>query len=336
MDYLLFNSDGSIKQSNLNQYVQEGDNNKKVLVKVEGLETGTELAQAICRLPNGQSVVLAGVWNEDEHGWIFTFTSSVTLYYGVVLVAIRISENGINRVMFPFSLMVNQTGVNPNTDTGISLEELDAYLLTIKNWIDTTQSIEFPIEDGQWEGFIQSLQTETPRIGFLTEEQKAIIKNYNVIQLTIPAYVTPYLGLRGEHKFKMLKRDAFSGSGENENYIMFDIFHDNGVIISFGFREDVNALYINKRFNLAIWKHTLNIANTDLRLIVFDRDETAIGLQTIQRRTLDSLSYKLINRTNNKFMQLVDFPMPNIRYINENGVIQEVPITLAADIVEQY
>lgn len=143
MDYLLFNEDGSIKQSDLHQYVQEGDNNKKVLVKVDGLETGAELAQAICRLPNGQAVALAGVWNADELGWIFTFTSSVTLYYGVVLVAIRISENDINKVMFPFSLMVNQTGVNPNTDTGISLEELDAYLLTIKNWIN-----EINIENG--------------------------------------------------------------------------------------------------------------------------------------------------------------------------------------------
>lgn len=150
MDYLLFNEDGSIKQSNLNQYVQEGDNNKQVLVAVIGLESGTALPEAICRLPNGQSVTLAGVWNEDEHGWIFTFTSSVTLYPGVVLVAIRISENGINRVMYPFSLMVNQTGVNPNTDTGISLEELDAYLLTIKNWINALN-----IENGSGENSIQ-------------------------------------------------------------------------------------------------------------------------------------------------------------------------------------
>lgn len=309
MDYLLFNEDGSIKQSNLNQYVQEGDNNKQVLVAVIGLESGTALPEAICRLPNGQSVTLAGVWNEDEHGWIFTFTSSVTLYPGVVLVAIRISENGINRVMFPFSLMVNQTGVNPNTDTGISLEELDAYLLTIKNWID-----DLNLENGEGENSLQ--QKGGCVAGY--DHQFAVGK-FNDNQST--------------NLF-----EVGNGTDDENRSNALEVLADGRVVAG---ANGIQNNELPRMQQVRLWKHTIYFNSpSNLRLVAIDKNsESMTYLLQINGRILESISHKLINE-NNMIMQLIGFPIVNlqvnIKYIDENGVVQTTPCTINTDSVSVY
>jgi len=145
-----------------------------------------------------------------------------------------------------------------NKDTIISIYDEK---LTLLQWLKkiekgineaTLTNVTLPVQDGQWDGFINSIldPQQTPRIGFLTNEQKDIIKNYNSFTLSIPARVSPYLHMVGQHNFIVTRHDSFKGTGVNENYIMFYIFHDDGVVISLGFREDLNALYINKMYSL--------------------------------------------------------------------------------------
>lgn len=139
MDYILFNSDGSInkEQTHLNQYIMQDENNKKIEIKVDGIEApGNLVAELFCTLPNNQTVVLIGSWSDERLGWIVTITGNVTLYNGTVLAAVRIrdQETGVVRVMFPFTLVINKTGIKPEEDTGVTLEELDSFLDLVRGW----------------------------------------------------------------------------------------------------------------------------------------------------------------------------------------------------------
>lgn len=158
MDYILFNSDGSIKETHLNQYVQQGENSKKIEISIDGIDDDTDLlAQAFCTLPNKQTITLLGTWSAElaglgEAGWTFSITDSVTHYYGVVLVAIRVknTDTDLTLVTYPFALVINQTGVQPEADSGVTLEELDGYLKLVLSWIDNLN-----LENGEGENSLQ-------------------------------------------------------------------------------------------------------------------------------------------------------------------------------------
>lgn len=141
MDNILFNSDGSINKegTHLNQYIMQGENSKQIEVKVEDIEApGQLVAELVCTLPNSQTVLCVGTWSTERKAWIITLTDDITLYNGIVLAALRIRDQatGTVRVMFPFSLVINETGVKPEDDTGVTLEELDGFLDLFKGWIE--------------------------------------------------------------------------------------------------------------------------------------------------------------------------------------------------------
>ena len=141
MDNILFNSDGSINKAgtHLNQYIMQGENSKQIEVKIEDIEApGQLVAELVCTLPNSRTVLCVGTWSNERKAWIITLTDDVTLYNGIVLAALRIRDQatGTVRVMFPFSLVINETGVKPEDDTGVTLEELDGFLDLFKGWIE--------------------------------------------------------------------------------------------------------------------------------------------------------------------------------------------------------
>lgn len=149
MEWLSF-SRGELRRNRLNQYINQGsfDINQFAALVAEVTEDNEEnyRAEIVCTLPNQQTVTVAGIWTtnvvefagENYDGYLFTLPHQVTIYAGAVLVALRIVDTVNNTVLvnYPFTLIVNETGVKPDTDTGVTIEQLDSYLSLVQNWID--------------------------------------------------------------------------------------------------------------------------------------------------------------------------------------------------------
>ena len=139
MDYIIFNSDGSIAKQSLNRYIQQGNTGVDKFFIAYDTGVNTDVAQAVFTLPNRTNVTELGVWDELEidgetyNGWIFTLTTVETTYDGLLMEAVRILRDDNILVNYPFALVVNKTGVMPDTDTGVTIEELDSYLLVLQN-----------------------------------------------------------------------------------------------------------------------------------------------------------------------------------------------------------
>lgn len=180
MDYLIFNYGGSISEKHLNQYIQQGDNNKQFTVKVYGINSSSGLlAEAVYTLPTKETVVSAGVWDAGEKIWLFTIPGAATNYSGSVLVAIRIRfvDSGVDRVNYPFPLIINETGVQPETDTGITLEELDDFLTAVKNMLN--------LRNGSPDGSIEQKTVYTGDDPFYTDFKAATAIGKNSIAFGI-------------------------------------------------------------------------------------------------------------------------------------------------------
>lgn len=141
MDYIIFNSNGSINERKINQYIQQGSTGvNKIFVSFPN--TSNVLCQAVFSLPNNTNVTEMGVaqnnfeYKEDHFadGWIITLLTEETTYNGLVMVAIRILESNVVYVNYPFTLIINETGVRPDTDSGVTLEELDSYLAILQDY----------------------------------------------------------------------------------------------------------------------------------------------------------------------------------------------------------
>ena len=134
MNYIIFKTDGSILTQNLEYYIQQGNSGDEIFV---GWEDANEddIAIAVFTLPNKQTNTIAGIYDsktiivdEEEqtfNGWTFTLTLDQTTYNGLLQMAIRINRNNQIVVSYPIGLIINETGVMPDTDSGvtISLEE---------------------------------------------------------------------------------------------------------------------------------------------------------------------------------------------------------------------
>lgn len=149
MDYIIFNSDGSIDAENkhLNQYIQQGSDGVNHFFVAYPGALSTDVCEAVFTLPNGFSttVDIDGQYQSDYDvgleekydGWLFTLHESVTRYPGLLVVAIRVIRDNTVLVNYPFTLVVNETGVRPEMDTGITLNQLDEFLENIENYIDS-------------------------------------------------------------------------------------------------------------------------------------------------------------------------------------------------------
>lgn len=152
MDYIIFNSDGSIKEKKIKQYIQQGSSGvNQFFIGYHGaLES--DYCQAVFTLPNHQTNTVLGSFeeqygyepNKKEDGWIITLTSDQTTYGGLLFVAIRIIRDVI-LVNYPFALVINETGVKPDTDSGVTIEELDSYLANLQLLVE--QSITNAVQE---------------------------------------------------------------------------------------------------------------------------------------------------------------------------------------------
>ena len=141
MNYIIFKTDGSILAQNLEYYIQQGNSGDEIFV---GWEDANEddIAIAVFTLPNRETNTIAGIYDsktiivdEEErtfNGWTFTLTLDQTTYNGLLQMAIRINRNNQVVVSYPIGLIINETGVMPDTDSGVTIEELNSYLLQLE------------------------------------------------------------------------------------------------------------------------------------------------------------------------------------------------------------
>lgn len=160
MDYIILNNDGSIANlpslvnPKLKRYIQQGNSGVDKIFIGWPLGLSTDYGQAVFTLANQLTNTVLGVFKENYpyeaddpenppsdydgetcNGWVITLTSDQTIYNGGLFVSFRVIRNGIVQVAFPFTLMINETGIKPDTDSGVTIAQLDSYLLNIQNLV---------------------------------------------------------------------------------------------------------------------------------------------------------------------------------------------------------
>ena len=151
MDYILFNSDGSLAEKHIDQYIQQGSINvNSFFIGFTGALL-TDILQVVFTLPNGQNTTLASyeyksqyeyAAGRKEDGWIITLEEEETEYPGLLLTAIRVIRETTALVNYPFYLVVNETGVSPDVDSGVTLEQLDSYLRLLQTYVKDDEYVE--------------------------------------------------------------------------------------------------------------------------------------------------------------------------------------------------
>lgn len=143
MDFIILNSDGSLQKQSLTRYIQQGSHGVDEIFIGWVNATSSQTLQAVFTLPNQLTNTELGVFEEDYeyepgetiNGWVITLTENQTRYNGALMVSARVILNGFVQVAYPFALIINETGVRPETDSGITLAQLDSYLLNIQNLV---------------------------------------------------------------------------------------------------------------------------------------------------------------------------------------------------------
>lgn len=143
MDFIILNSDGSLQKQSLTRYIQQGSHGVDEIFIGWANATSSQTLQAVFTLPNQLTNTELGTFEsnyeyepgETMSGWVITLTENQTRYNGALMVSARIILNGIFQVAYPFALIINETGVRPETDSGITLAQLDSYLLNIQNLV---------------------------------------------------------------------------------------------------------------------------------------------------------------------------------------------------------
>ena len=145
MDYIILKSDGSLQTSSLNRYIMQGSTGVDKIFIGWADALATDVVDVIFTLPNQTTKAevytqtYESNYNYDgEHtskGWVVTLYSAETTYNGLLFAALRVIRGGIVQVCYPFTLVINETGVRPDADSGVTIEELDSYLVNIETLV---------------------------------------------------------------------------------------------------------------------------------------------------------------------------------------------------------
>lgn len=115
--YIIFNKDGSVKETQLNEYVNQRSSGVNFIdVSVDGYDPSEYIADAVFVLPNGELTRETGVYTAfkdsqgDRTGYRITLTDAETEYLGEVKLTINMAF-GDGRTLYTYrvSIVVNQT-----------------------------------------------------------------------------------------------------------------------------------------------------------------------------------------------------------------------------------
>lgn len=147
VNYILLKSDGSVLAQSMDYYIQQGSNGvDKIFFGCQAAQN-TDVGQAICTLPNGQQNTLIGEWdtctynNETIGGFLFTLGTSQTNYKGGLMMSLAIYRSNKRLVNYPLYLVINETGLMSDTDTGVTIEEINTYLRQVQEMIKMENGI---------------------------------------------------------------------------------------------------------------------------------------------------------------------------------------------------
>lgn len=144
VNYILLKADGSVLAQSMDYYIQQGNIGDTIFFG--GLAAqNTDTAIAVCTLPNGQQNTIAGVWDTCTYkidgvdttigGFKFTLGSAQTNYNGGLMMALVISRSSTRLVSYPLYVVINETGLMSDTDTGVTVEEINTYLQQVQNML---------------------------------------------------------------------------------------------------------------------------------------------------------------------------------------------------------
>ena len=125
MMYVIYNNDGSIKLTNLNEIITQNSNNvSKIFFAVEGYDTDNYNADATFELSNGDANTLVATISSmtldttPYVGWEFSLTNAQTASPGRLLASIELKNlSDVVLFTFPLDLFVNKTTLQPDETT---------------------------------------------------------------------------------------------------------------------------------------------------------------------------------------------------------------------------
>ena len=142
VNYILLKSDGSVLTQKLDYYIQQGSTGVDKIFFGSLSAENTDVGQAICTLPNGQQNTLVGSYDTCTYkingvdttigGFLFTLTTDQTNYNGGLMMALAVYRSSNRLVNYPLYLVVNETGLQSDTDTGVTVEEINSYLQQVQ------------------------------------------------------------------------------------------------------------------------------------------------------------------------------------------------------------
>lgn len=142
MNYVLFNSDGSVKRTNFTDVInQNSDGVNSIFISIDGLDINTHGVEGVFILPSGVVVGESGTPEANfeytnglfADGYVLTLTQAETSLAGIVYLTILVRENGANLFTFRVALTINETASIANL-TLINLAQYNA----LKEYIDTS------------------------------------------------------------------------------------------------------------------------------------------------------------------------------------------------------
>lgn len=147
MMYIIFNHDGSIKEKNLTEFIQQGDNlTKKIAVAIEGIEPAALGIIGTFKLPNNETTVLTSsdttTIKGTYPGVILALTEAETALAGVVRMNIQAVNPLTEEVYVTYStfLMINE-GDNPGTVAMMSVEAYQNLIAEIAEFVEREETI---------------------------------------------------------------------------------------------------------------------------------------------------------------------------------------------------
>ena len=145
MMYIIFNHDGSIKEKNLNEFIQQGDNlTKKIAVAIIGYEPLAFSLIGTFKLLNGDTEVLTSDESIEIQGYpgvVLSLTEDVTSLAGIVRMNIQaVNTSDVVLVSYSTYLTINE-GDNPGTVAMMSIEQYQYLLSQIGDFVQKEDCI---------------------------------------------------------------------------------------------------------------------------------------------------------------------------------------------------
>lgn len=151
MMYIIYNNDGSIKEKNLNEFIQQGSNEvNKIKVAIVGYEPESYLMEIRCKLPNDEVVpfstfettTIADNLGTEYNGYEFEIPDTVTALPGIVRVNIVLIEDESYKKLVTYSLYLSiNEGTSGSVAAVISEQEYNNLLSVIGGKADAASTI---------------------------------------------------------------------------------------------------------------------------------------------------------------------------------------------------